>query len=276
MKNLTPVAKEIFYWDLIVNNKSLKYRTPLQAVRAAVINRIDEYNIHSVGCNLQRIPASMFVEPDIANLGSCYAKSKNLSSLKVEIIDAQDDSLKAECQYCNIGEPNTFDHYLPQVLFPEFSAISVNLVPCCSLCNTKKGESWLEHRNRTIISYYYDSLPVSEYLLCDIHYRNNIPIAEFQIDSNRIPVDIRNVVTSHYAKLRLLERYKLRSNSEIIEVMDAITPHVGTFSYTQIKTNLLNEALQMRQRKGHNYWRAVVRKALANSDAFLGQAGFTI
>ncbi|MEJ7642931.1 MAG: hypothetical protein WKF36_12175 [Candidatus Nitrosocosmicus sp.] len=72
----------------------------------------------------------------------------------------------------------------------------------------------------------------------------------------------------------LTDRYKQRSNSEIIDVLNAITPSLGVMTRAQIQTNLQTEAANMKLSKGRNYWRAMIRIALSNSPRFLSDAGF--
>lgn len=49
------------------------------------------------------------------------------------------NSSKGKCLFCTHGTPTTLDHYLPQSV-PELSILPLNLIPCCSGCNNKKGE----------------------------------------------------------------------------------------------------------------------------------------
>lgn len=274
MKNLIPLTRKIEYWDNIVNRKKIAHRLALQAIRPNVLVRITDYVNRISPNNLETIPASPFVAPHIEYLQGCYGKSNNLSILKTRIRDRQNILQRVECQYCNIGEPNTFDHYLPKLSFPEFSALSINLIPCCSQCNTQKGEEWLLLGNRKIINYYYDILPNIDYLQCNIVYIGNVPQANFSLDRARIPVNIRAIIVNHFETLLLLDRYKQRSNSEIVDVLNAITPSLGKLTRIQIQQNLQEEARNMKTSKGHNYWRAILRIALSNSNRFLTEAGF--
>ncbi len=274
MKNLIPLTRKMSYWDDIVNNKNIASRASLQAIRQAVSNRVTEYINRTVPNSLETIPASTFVAPNIDLLKGCYSKSIALSNLKAKIKNRQSDLLKGECQYCNIGEPKTFDHYLPQDDFPEFSALSINLIPCCATCNTEKGEEWLLTGNRRIINFYYDTLPNVQYLNCSIIFRNNIPQASFTLNAAVIPVGMRTIIIEHFTKLKLAERYKDRSNSEISDVRIAILQSVGLLTRAQIQNQLTNEAAGMKGCKGDNYWRAVLRIALSNSNRFLTDAGF--
>lgn len=274
MKNLTPLTRKMSYWDDIVNSKHLVSRTPLQAIRTTVSGRFTEYSQHTNPITLEAISASTFGAPNIALLKNCYSKSNGLSFMKTKIMEKQNVLLRSECQYCNIGEPTTFDHYLPQADFPEFSALSINLIPCCSSCNTEKGVVWKVLNRRTIINFYYDTLPNVLYLTCSIVYRKNVPQADFKVDSVIIPANMRTEITTHFTTLNLTDRYKGRSNSEITDVFNTIQPLSATLSRLQIQNQLRTDAANMKIAKGNNYWRAVLKIALSNSTRFLTDAGY--
>jgi hypothetical protein len=248
-------------------------RILLQGDRPAVLRRFARYISLTVPSNLQAMPASPFALPH-NNLEGCYSDSNNLSILKTDIKENQPVLLRGECQYCNIGEPNTFDHYLPKSLFPEFSAFSKNLVPCCSFCNTEKGQKWIITGSKAAISLYFDSLPAVQYLSCTISYRRALPVANYSLNSALIPGYMSGVVANHYTELKLLTRYSERSNSIITDVFEAISPQAGRLTKAQIQAQLINEATAMQGSRGLNYWRAVTKIALANSNTFLRTAGF--
>jgi 5-methylcytosine-specific restriction endonuclease McrA len=274
MKNLYPLRRKMFYWNRIVAAKNLANRTPLQALRPSVGQRITAYSQLTNPINLETIPASTYIAPNIGLLAGCYGKSDGMSYLKSKIINKQPMLLRGECQYCNIGEPNTFDHYLPKTEFPEYSALSINLIPCCATCNMEKGEEWLQEGHRRIINFYYDRLPNVIYLNCDIRFRNNDPVAVFTINAAAIPVNIRNVIVNHFDDLKLLERYQSRSNSEITDVYNTIVGFAGILNRAQVQAQLQLEAQTMMNSKGHNYWRAIIRLALSRSNRFLVLAGY--
>lgn len=274
MKNLTPLISKISYWDDIVNSKNLGSKASLQAIRPDVLIRFNVYSLLTNPILLETIPASPFVAPSIELLKKCYSKSNGISVLKTKIKEKQDVLLRSECQYCNIGEPNTFDHYLPKSDFPEFSALSINLIPCCSACNTAKDDNWKLHGKRSIINFYYDTLPTASYLNCSIVYEKNVPQAEFSVSSPIIPVIIRDEITNHFTVLKLTERYKRKSNSEITDVFNTIQPLSAILSRVQIQNQLKADAARMKAAKGNNYWRAVLKIALSNSNRFLTDAGY--
>lgn len=275
MKNLTPQTRKIFYWNSIVNAMHLKNRTALQAIRQTIERRFKEYSRFSRPNTLGSIPASTFVEPIVTSLKTCYDSGSNgIELLKQKIRDSQPELFKGECQYCNMGEPSTMDHYLPQFYFPEFSALSINLIPCCPNCNTEKGEEYLILGKRRIINYYFDDLPTVDYLLCNITFRGGVPKANFSLDTTAVAGDMATVIENHFEALDLLERYRQRSDGEIVEIWDAIAQRVGAKSLLEMRTELLGDATALKNRKGVNYWRAVLKTALANSNQFLQSVGF--
>lgn len=274
MKNLIPLRRKIHFWDNIVDNKQLLARTSLQAIRPLVRNRYGVYNQHIIPNLLQNIPPSTFVAPNIELLKSCYSDSIQLSILKTKIKEKQNDALKGECQYCNINEPNTIDHYLPQAHFPEFSVLSINMIPCCEKCNNAKGQRWILAGNRRIINFYYDALPDVSYLYCDIVYSKGVPKANFRLDTSLVDPNMRQVIINHFNDLNLLERYKSRSNSEIGVVRNAISPLSTILNRVDIQGQLRETAIGIKNERGRNYWRAILNEALANSNRFLTEAGF--
>lgn len=274
MKNLMPLNSTIPHWDAIVNAMQLRNRTPLLALRPSIVNRFTEYRQLCIPNTLENISASLYIGTVATSLRSCYnSSSAGMQRLKQAIRDGQQEFLKGECQYCNIGEPSTMDHYLPQEEFPEFAAFSINLLPCCSKCNTEKGEEWLVNGNRRIINYYFDDLPNVEYLFCTITFQNGNAVAIFSLNTNAVAEGIASVINNHFADLDLLERYRIRSGGEIVEVQDAIMQKANR-NLLNIRAELIADAVALKNRKGANYWRAVLKIALANSDAFLQNAGF--
>lgn len=44
------------------------------------------------------------------------------------------------CPFCGGDGARTIEHYLPKTSYPEFSVYSVNLMPSCGSCNTKRND----------------------------------------------------------------------------------------------------------------------------------------
>lgn len=47
----------------------------------------------------------------------------------------------SSCPFCGGDGARTIEHYLPQECYPEFSIYSLNLMPSCGSCNTKRNDA---------------------------------------------------------------------------------------------------------------------------------------
>lgn len=60
-------------------------------------------------------------------LAACYdSPTQALRDLKDQLVAhlEQDNGVNVrQCPYCMLNEPNTWDHYLPKVFYPEFSVL---------------------------------------------------------------------------------------------------------------------------------------------------------
>lgn len=103
------------------------------------------------------------IESDIKNAYRCYIKTKGLPTTrpihtcddqKKALIAAYENRPKAaklewidliyyngldSCPFCGGDGARTIEHYLPKACYPEFSVFSLNLMPSCGSCNTKRN-----------------------------------------------------------------------------------------------------------------------------------------
>lgn len=92
---------------------------------------------------------------DAVNLYSRYLVFKK--KLARGIYDEIKVSGGAKCALCgDVGHVNTLDHYLPKSIFPWYSVMPGNLVPCCRDCNTKKGNTLVTKREEQTLHPYFD------------------------------------------------------------------------------------------------------------------------
>ena len=205
------------------------------------------------------------------DLLSCYkGRTSKVKSIFKIIEDSQESRLLKRCPYCGTTSPRTHDHYLPESLFPELCLHALNLVPCCGLCNSKKGDNWKNNNHRTFIYFYTDVIPNTQYLFVDlINIRNyNSLGARFKIiRPKNISNDIWNIIDSHYKKLDLIDRYNELVNDEISEVADTCVNHIldGGVSISGFVDHTL---YRERQIYGLNHWRVVLMESLSVSPYF--------
>lgn len=178
------------------------------------------------------------------------------------------------CQSCGLDSAPTFDHYLPQSLFPEFAVMPANLVPSCGTCNTIKDNGVLdENGNRKFIHYYFDNLPDTQFLHLDLIYRNEVPTVSFKLLNNTsINPDLFDLIKNHFTHLNLLNRYKEKfpniHSRAVSRIKNARTLKRNPRS---IKRFLEDEAISIKQINGINFWEAIIYDELSKSSQFINQ-----
>jgi len=88
--------------------------------------------LHASGCRMTKQAASA--------LNQLYDSKASCFSHVKAFRDRASDNLGC-CPYCGLPSNITLDHYLPKSIgaFPEYSVLSLNLVPACTPCQTKKS-----------------------------------------------------------------------------------------------------------------------------------------
>ncbi|MDR3581312.1 MAG: hypothetical protein P4L44_15225 [Oryzomonas sp.] len=277
MKRIRKVATPPTYIDrhkAIVSAKNTGVvKESLETLEANVALRFATYNDAFNNNELHEITESLHMQAYMDDLQSCYKKStKPLRDIFKAIKEAQLTRSLLYCPYCGIALPKTHDHYLPEGRFPEFSAHALNLIPCCSSCNSIKTDRWLAGNNRIFINYYLDPLPDDQYLHIRIQSNPGSMAfgAVFSIVRPHMIVDdqLWGLIESHYRELHLLDRYKEDVNEEVSAVYDICCTHLQNGGH-----NIENFLRDLSDRNatvfGQNNWRVVLWKALALDQNFI-------
>lgn len=258
------------YRSIVKKKKDELIRNKLQSIDAAVTQRYVDFE-NAVDTNtIILLPENTTLQKMEDELRSCYTKTKGLDNIIELIQSAQPKQLLEKCPYCGITLPNTLDHYLPASKFPELAVHGLNLVPCCSTCNEKKGNKWKDGKQRLFIHYYSDSIPVSQYLFATLITTPNGSSlgAKFSITPpSKVPVNDWEIIQNHYEKLHLIDRYSQFANDEISTALGACVDHLsdGGNSSEQFLNKM---AARLESIFGNNHWRAVLYKSLATSQHF--------
>lgn len=206
-----------------------------------------------------------------SDLVSLYSSQKaRIIKLKNELtttIDGRDDST---CPFCTIGEVNSLDHYIPKSLYAEFSVNPKNLVPCCSLCNSKKLDIWLEVGKRKFLNLYVDDIPSEQYLFVNLSFSDDDFDYNYIVDNrNQIDADLFELIKSHYDRLGLTNRFKAKSNNVVSELEREIRKYIRLLQVDIIKELILEEIIEEKQLFGNNYWKSILKQTLVNSQDFM-------
>lgn len=213
----------IFNWHTkVVDAKDdLLVQATLKLISNDVEKRYENYISNFSTDNLINISDSAFVR-NHGELLSCYkSEGVNLKALKKTIRELQHTDLKGVCQYCGIGKPKTFDHFLPISDYPEFAVCAINLIPCCKDCNEKKKAYWKEDGDRGIINFYLDNFFAYQFLYAKVEFAFNVPRIVYHIENlNKTITDkYFSIVSKHFHRLELITAYNDESSNDLSELI---------------------------------------------------------
>lgn len=273
MKRLTPLGDDPAYIDRYVairGRKHLAVRNQLIAAHPFVEERYEELDEAIADDTLRLMAVDGRAAPIRGALRACYdGATQPLRDLKKAITAAQPKRLLKYCPMCGTTIHSTFDHYLPAVRFPEFSVHPLNLVPCCSKCNSTKDDDWLTPAGRRqYLHAFSDEIPDATFVTVTLHEEDaltGVGATFLLVRPDGVEVPTWALIKSHFDRLHLLHRYAELSNDEIAEILsdcrifiDAGGPDVRQF--------LGHRAQERFGIHGRNHWRAVLMQALAEHE----------
>lgn len=270
MKNIKAanVDDNKLLFDIISNKKSEK-RNKLLPYINDIYKRYDFYRINTLTLE-QIVPQSAQWCSIRKDLHSCYGNNKYFSLAKKAIFEALPSSSQSKCPYCMLNRHNSFDHFLSKEIYPEFSIYTPNLIPCCSECNTSKGDRLFDcNQNRIFLHFYFDELPVEKYLYIRLTFDNGdrIPCIRVYLDFNfSIHPKLKNLIIHHYESLELLRKYKESVN----ERLNTIVSEIHNYCKVGLELKLIVQIIEIRYKTlvdeyGINFWEACLYEAILNS-----------
>jgi hypothetical protein len=272
MKNLrllTSTKPENLYIDVVKNKhgncgKILKAATPATAgisKQRIIFNQFQMYRKERK--SLENLNPIFFSSIEVDCLLGCYSsKTKGLDALVEQIRGMLDVHSQAHCPYCGIDSIQTFDHYLPQSDFPEFSVLSYNLIPCCYDCNNIKSDNWVITGKRLFIHYYFDPIPDEIFLIAKVTMLHGAPNVSFSLKPpNGNP--IYDIIHSHYQELNLIEKILEKCNSHLVNAYNnnQMALREG-LNIDEIKRNIKRNIKVKEASYGKNHWEVVIDRGI--------------
>jgi len=270
MHKLTPLelSDEFATWQGIASGKHPACHQRLKQLAAEVRKRYDQY---VENCQeLAELPPCGLSHQEREDCASCYdGVTAALGRLKGRIESVQVRAVQGRCGYCHY-EADSFDHYAPKALFPEFSVLARNLVPSCSACNRHKGRRWTKSGKREILNLYYDPMPTKQLIkaVVEVNASKAIVVRFELIPQGALPDPCASLYASTVERLKLATRFAKRSNAAVAEAKTEIgRSAVG--GKKGARKLLLQQAKRKAKIFGKNNWNAVLLFGLADSDSFL-------
>ncbi|HIF9135786.1 TPA: hypothetical protein ACX6QO_000244 [Photobacterium damselae] len=262
-----------FYGDVVSSKRNTtkkpRLKDELEVIGDTQLNCFNVYDENFQINSLINIMPEGYSEINKENLKGLYSyRNKKIQSLKnsLTVHPLYRNSILNICQNCTINEVDTMDHILGQTAFPEFSIHPKNLFPCCSACNKKKSDNYVdEEGNQLFLNLYLDDLPQSQYL--HVEFSDNWVPNFFLEKNDDISDELFKLIENHYARLDLLNRFRDSSN----EIINTLKSTIKTFNTEDIKKKIAELCLDLEVSLGHNHRQIVIYRALGSSDAFIDE-----
>lgn len=217
-------------------------------------------------------PTTSLSELDRENLLALYGSNKKIVKTVRAWIDANNKRTYLKvCPYCSLGAANTTEHILPKAIYQEYAVHAKNLIPCCSDCNSRKGNAVRDDKgNPIILNFYYDSLPIVQYLFVEISFdANGIVNFTYHLDNvNNVDTPMFRLIESHFTRLDLLNRFKTKAVSEYAEIENSLLVDLESKGIENCMSDLKKKALKDAVDYGCNHWMVVLKLTLAESEEY--------
>jgi len=199
---------------------------------------------------------------------NCYESDTSLTKNYKQQIKALENR---KCPYCYLEYSSQVEHYLPKEEFPEFAFMIYNLFPCCWTCNIKKWVKWRDATSRIILNFYYDLIPNEQFLYVKLEIIDNVPIANFKIDTSNIKIDknIESILSKHIDRLNLLNRYAESINDKLAEFKNLVLSLKENLGDIDVKIICKSQADAKRKTYWNNYFVTVLYDEISNNDDIL-------
>lgn len=179
-----PMIDDVQILDDIIAAKRKPRRTELRAIQPQVIGAYAQYIAEAP--EVENLTKIHFTEPQSSALMHAYeVATEPMVRLRATLLEPV---VVARCPFCGIGEASTLDHYLPKDENPQFAVFSKNLVPCCSVCNTRKSDVLMDKatRVRCFLHPYYDEVPDTRFVVVDIALHATAIGLVFKVDRKSV------------------------------------------------------------------------------------------
>ncbi|WP_299123125.1 hypothetical protein [uncultured Tenacibaculum sp.] len=219
----------------IINEKNKgDKKTQLLKLKNKIVSR---YGTHIAIELLNRLAKDSYTLDEKTALQSLYfSKTKTAREITKEILDNLDANHSNVCLYCGIGEIDQIDHFLPKEHFPEFSILHKNLIPICGKCNEIKGSKIPGDNGIDFLQVIFDILPIENYLICKITYKNKIPEVTFEIEDKFKD----NIVNIHFNSLGLSKRLEKKATQYFLQIKALKNEFGLKYAEDELERNLKN------------------------------------
>lgn len=178
-------------------------------------------------------------------------------------------SLSLKCCLCGHRDTSELDHFLPKSIYPEYSVLPTNLVPCCSVCNNLKGDKVSDSLGPLFVHPYsvlFNS--TTPFLHVSLSFEPHLSLKYSVQSSSSLPEDLISPLRRQFEFLRLGELYETQAIEEVAEQARGLHELHGIGGASRVADHLARASRSIRARLGINHWKPVALAALAGSLEF--------
>jgi hypothetical protein len=250
--------------DILINNKRKPNLTPLKKLAPKIWERYQAYDKKMLHGYLGRY---IYTNVEKSALERLYFKDIAFNSIRDKITSLSLSS----CPYCSMWSPSEIDHFLPQSIYPEFSAKPSNLIYSCEDCNNlKRARIYDKNRNLLIPNINIHPVPKERIFYAKLAEGRNGWFARYHY---HIP---QSVSDPHREKLimqiqffELITRFQEEASKEISRIERRIRKPDFRKNRTRIINHFRYEGETEEEEKGICNWKAVLYRAAWKSNEFL-------
>lgn len=169
-----------------------------------------------------------------------------------------------------MSRANTTEHILPKEDYPEYAINALNLLPCCSDCNSAKGSKVRDKNgNPLIINFYYNKLPENQYLYVRLLEDEKGYIDfEYYLDNSdqQVEESMFQLIQSHFEKLGLIEKYEEAAIADYVEIENSLKNRASESGVKKCLEDLQSNTLEDAKEYGCNHWKVILKLALTDSE----------
>lgn len=263
----------VFYKNIVSAKRGAEKKKQLESLESNIEKQFCEYKHYFENNSLFLLRPMSAAKADGDLLRGLYQFSqKKIKELFVYLTTTETNKRDMVCPNCTINDSCQLDHYVPKGSFPEFSVNPLNLIPCCSRCNLKKEDRWLDAgKTPVFLNLYLDSLPQEQYLFVHIKMDAGVPRFTFCVENKfGIEASLFRRIESHYQALNLCARF-VEQTGRVIS--DMLVDYKSIRSKIEISSDCFweiqrDKALENQKEYGYNYWKSILILACCDNKEF--------
>lgn len=274
MINFTPYDGDpfILYKDAVDRKRDVADKLKLQNIEEKVRLSYDSYQAAFIDKNVHALNKDNSYSLDEKGLlKKLYSSNhKVVRDIRSWIDNHNKRTYLRKCPYCTLSRANTTEHILPKDDYPEYAIDALNLLPCCSECNSAKGSKVRdENGNPLIINFYYNKLPETQYLYVRLLEDEKGYIDfEYYLDNpdHQLEEPMFQLIKSHFEKLGLIEKYEEEAIANYVEIENSLKSSASECGVKKCLNDLRSNTLEDAREYGRNHWKVILKLALADSE----------